>query len=129
MKKEDKIIFTVEPDKSKDELIYSNVVHNLNLTMDEQVKFLKGKVFSLERKLRERTSYILLFAFCSLALAFGITLLCLNFYVFGITLIVATFIFVILQLILNFHNKMKELESNEFDEVEALIKVLNDKLK
>lgn len=129
MKKEEKITLVINPDKTKEEIIYENVVSNLHLTMDEQVKFLRNKTFSLEKELKERTNNILLFLFSFLVLCFGILLLCFDLYILGIVLILATFLFIVLKLLLNFKIKEKALKNNEFDKVEELIQLFSKKLK
>lgn len=129
MKKEEKITLVINPDKTKEEIIYENVVSNLHLTMDEQVKFLRNKTFSLEKELKERTNNILLFLFSFLVLCFGILLLCFDLYILGIVLILATFLFIVLKLLLNFRIKEKALKNNEFDKVEELIQLFSKKLK
>lgn len=129
MKKEEKMTFVIDPDKSKSDIIYDNIVSTLHLTMDEQVKYLRRKNYLLEEKLAERTKYILLFLFTFLALCFGIGLLCFDFYILGTILIIATFIFVIITLLLNFKNKAEEFRTNEFDKIDEYIDVLKSKLK
>ena len=105
------------------------MVSNLHLTMDEQVKFLRNKTFSLEKELKERTNNILLFLFSFLVLCVGILLLCFDLYILGIVLILATFLFIVLKLLLNFRIKEKALKNNEFDKVEELIQLFSKKLK
>lgn len=129
MKKDDKVTFVIDPEKTKNDIIYENTVNHLHLTMDEQVKFLRKKVTTLESELKERTNYTLLFIFTFIALIFGIGLICFDLYIPGIILVIATFIFVIIKLLLIFKNKTNELKSDEFDKVEEIIQILNSKLK
>ena len=129
MKKDERITFVIDPDKNKNDIIYDNVVESFHLTMDEQVKYLKKRVSYLEEKISERNKYALLFLFTFLALCFGIGLLCLDFYILGIVLIIATFIFIIITLLLNFRIKVEQFNANEFDKIDEYVKLLKNKLK
>lgn len=129
MKKEEKMTFVIDPDKNKSDIIYDNIIGTFHLTMDEQVKYLRRKNSLLEEKLAERTKYTFLFLFTFLALCFGIGLLCFDFYILGTILIITTFIFVIITLLLNFKIKTENLRTNEFDKIDEYISILKNKLK
>jgi len=129
MKKEEQINLIINDEKTKKELIYNNVVHNLKLSNNDEVKYLKKKVFSLEEELSIRMMYTLVLLFSFITLSFGIILMAFDLYILGILMIFATFGFVILKLILSFKKALKGAKSDEFDKVDELIKTLEEKLK
>lgn len=129
MKNEEKINLLIQGEKTKEELIYNNVIRNLNLSNADEVKYLKGKVCTLEGELKTRMMYTLLFLFAFITLSFGVILLAFDLYLLGIILIFSTFAFVITKLILHFKNHLKMIKNDEFSKVDELKDLLEKKLK
>jgi hypothetical protein len=129
MKKDEQINLIINDEKTKKELIYNNVVNNLKLSNNDEVKYLKKKTFGLEEELETRMMYTLMFLFSFITLTFGIILMVFDLHLLGIAMIFATFIFIIIKLIMSFKKSIKRAKSDEFDKVDELIKLLEDKLK
>ena len=127
MNKNEKIHIIVGEEKNKEELIYNNVVKHLNLSNHDEIKYLKGRVSTLEEKLKVRMFYTLILLFGFLSLCFSIILLIFDLYIPGIILIFTTFLFVIIKL--SFHFRDRLYTSSEFDKVDQLKKLLEEKLK
>lgn len=129
MHKEEKINIIIGDEKTKEELIYNNVIRNLNLSNHDEIKYLKRKVYTLEEELKTRMLYTLIFLFAFVSLCFGIVLLAFDLYILGIILIFSTFLFVVVKLILYFKMTIKKHTSSEFDKVDQLKQLLEEKLK
>lgn len=129
MKKDEKVSILIDEERSKEELIYNNVVRNLNLSNHDEIKYLKKKMFSLEEELKTRMMYTLVFLFAFVTLCFGIILLAFDLYVLGAILIFSTFIFIVIKLLLHSKKLLKQKEDGEFEKVDELKKLLEDKLK
>ena len=116
-----------ETDRS--EVIYNNVISNLNLTEEEQVKYLKDKATKLELELRSRTLTMLLCIISFIGIGFGIFLLMNDLYIIGTLFIAVTFIGVIIRFYLMYQNIINKTKSREFEKVDALKEILEAKLK
>ncbi|MBP3766264.1 MAG: hypothetical protein J6G98_03705 [Bacilli bacterium] len=116
-----------EVDRS--EIIYNNVISNLNLTEEEQVKYLKDKATKLELELRSRTLTILLCLISLVGIGFGIFLLMNDLFIMGTLFITVTFIGVIIRFYLMYQNIINKTKSREFEKVDALKEILEAKLK
>ena len=110
MNKNEKIHIIVGEEKNKEELIYNNVS-------------------TLEEKLKVRMFYTLILLFGFLSLCFSIILLIFDLYIPGIILIFTTFLFVIIKLSFHFRDRLQKYTSSEFDKVDQLKKLLEEKLK
>lgn len=117
----------IQDEKSKEEIIYNHILSNLS--KEEQIKYLKNKVLSLEKEMKTRTHYIITFLLTFLLLCLGIILLTYDFYVFGILLIGIAFLFITCKWILTIHSCKKEIEDTEFSKIEDTKKALEKKLK
>lgn len=129
MKNDKKISLIINGEKTKEELIYNNVIQNLNLSTADEVKYLKNKVFTLETELKTRMMYTLVFLLAFVSICFGIIMLALDLYILGSILIFATFTFVIIKLILYFRSTIKLVKNDEYEKVDELKKLLEMKLK
>jgi len=132
MKKENikKINILINGDENnKSEIVYNNVIHNMNLTEKEQVEYLKSKVSSLELELRNKTLTILLCLISLFGLGFGILLMIEDIHILGILFIVVTFIGVILRFYLMYKNIIDIHKNAEYEKIEQLRKILNSRLK
>lgn len=129
MKNDKKINLVINGEKTKDELIYNNVIQNLNLSTADEVKYLKNKVFTLETELKTRMMYTLVFLLAFVSICFGIIMLAFDLYILGSILIFATFAFVVIKLILYFRSTIKLVKNDEYEKVDELKKLLEMKLK
>lgn len=129
MKNDKKISLIINGEKTKEELIYNNVIQNLNLSTADEVKYLKNKVFTLETELKTRMMYTLVFLLAFVSICFGIIMLAFDLYILGSILIFATFTFVIIKLILYFRSTIKLVKNDEYEKVDELKKLLEMKLK
>lgn len=129
MKKEETINIVIQGEKTKEELIYNTVIRNLNLSTADEVKYLKGRVCTLESEMKTRMMYTLIFLFAFVILCFGIILIAFDLYVLGTLLIFATFAFVIVKLIFHFRSTIKVVKNDDFERVDELKNLLETKLK
>lgn len=129
MKNDKKINLVINGEKTKEELIYNNVIQNLNLSTADEVKYLKNKVFTLETELKTRMMYTLVFLLAFVSICFGIIMLAFDLYILGSILIFATFAFVVIKLILYFRSTIKLVKNDEYEKVDELKKLLEMKLK
>ncbi len=129
MKNDKKINLVINGEKTKEELIYNNVIQNLNLSTADEVKYLKNKVFTLETELKTRMMYALVFLLAFVSICFGIIMLAFDLYILGSILIFATFAFVVIKLILYFRSTIKLVKNDEYEKVDELKKLLEMKLK
>ncbi len=117
----------IQEEKSKEEIIYNHILSTLS--KEEQIQYLKNKVFILEKELKTRMCYTLLFLFSFLLLCLGILFLTLDLYVLGIISIVAVFLFVILKFMFTIRSYSKSMQDSAFGKIEDLKKSLEQKLK
>lgn len=116
-------------ENNRSEIIYNNIISNLNLTQEEQVKYLKNKASSLELELKNRRLTTLLCFISIIGISFGISLLVRDLYLLGSLFIAVTFIGVILRFYLMHRTIINNTKSKEFDKVEQLKKLLEERLK
>ena len=116
-------------ENNRSEIIYNNIISNLNLTQEEQVRYLKNKASSLELELKNRRLTALLCFISIVGISFGISLLIKDLYILGILFIAVTFIGVILRFNLMHKTIIENTKSKEFDKVEQLKKLLEERLK
>lgn len=114
-------------ENSKSEIVYNNVIQELN--KDEQIKYLKSKVILLEIEMRNKLIALLLILISIIGFSAGIYFLVLDFYILGSLFIFLTFIGVMIRFYLMYKSILKVTHSMEFDKVEHLRKMLNMKLK
>lgn len=116
-------------EKDRSEIIYNNVISNLGLTEEEQVKYLKDKATKLELELRSRTLTMFLCLISFIGIGFGIFLLMNDLFIMGTLFISVTFIGVITRFYLMYQNIINKTKSREFEKVDALKEILEAKLK
>lgn len=125
-----KINISINGDENnRSEIVYNNVISNLNLTSDEQINYLKNKASLLELELKNRRLTTLLCIISIIGISFGVGLLIQDLYILGSIFIVITFIGVILRFSLMYKNMIESTKSKEFEKVESLKKLLEEKLK
>ena len=130
MKYNDKVKISITgEERSKNEIVYNNIIENLKLTEEEQVKYLKNKVTNLEIEMHNKMITILLILLSIIGLTLGIGLIIMDIYILGILFVVATFVFVAIKFYLMYKKMLKITKSMEFDKIEHLRDILNMHLK
>ncbi|MBR1718144.1 MAG: hypothetical protein IJ715_02610 [Bacilli bacterium] len=114
---------------NRSEIIYNNVISNLNLTEEEQVKYLKDKATKLELEIKSRSLTILLCLISLVGIGFGIFLLMNDLYLIGSLFIVVTFVGVFIRFYLMYQNIINLTKSREFEKVDALKEILEARLR
>ena len=130
MKYNDKVKISITgEERSKNEIVYNNIIENLKLTEEEQVKYLKNKVTNLEIEMHNKMITILLILLSIIGLTLGIGLIIMDIYILGILFVIATFVFVAIKFYLMYKKMLKISKSMEFDKIEHLRDILNMHLK
>ena len=130
MKYNDKVKISITgEERSKNEIVYNNIIENLKLTEEEQVKYLKNKVTNLEIEMHNKMITILLILLSIIGLTLGIGLIIMDIYILGILFVVATFVFVAIKFYLMYKKMLRITKSMEFDKIEHLRDILNMHLK
>lgn len=130
MKYNDKVKISITgEERSKNEIVYNNIIENLKLTEGEQVKYLKNKVTNLEIEMHNKMITILLILLSIIGLTLGIGLIIMDIYILGILFVIATFVFVAIKFYLMYKKMLKITKSMEFDKIEHLRDILNMHLK
>ena len=130
MKNNDKVKISITgEERSKNEIVYNNIIENLKLTEEEQVKYLKNKVTNLEIEMHNKMITILLILLSIIGLTLGIGLIIMDIYILGILFVIATFVFVAIKFYLMYKKMLKITKSMEFDKIEHLRDILNMHLK
>ena len=125
-----KINIMINGDESdREEIIYNNIISNLNLTTEEQLAYLKNRNLILELELKNRRLTALLSFISLVGITLGIILLIQNIYFLGILFILVTFIGVITRFYLMYKNMIESIKHSEFEKIEQLIKLLVERLK
>lgn len=125
-----KINISINGDElNRSEIIYNNVISNLNLTEEEQVKYLKDKATKLELEIKSRSLTILLCLISLVGIGFGIFLLMNDLYLIGSLFIVVTFVGVFIRFYLMYQNIINLTKSREFEKVDALKEILEARLR
>ena len=114
-------------ENSKSEIVYNNIIQDLN--KDEQINYLKSKVILLELEMKNKMIALLLLLISTIGFLAGIYFLVLDLYILGTCVIFLTFIGVIIRFYLMYKSVLKVTHSMEFDKIEHLRKILNMKLK
>ena len=114
-------------ENSKSEIIYNNIMKELD--KDEQVKYLKAKVTLLETEMRNKMISLFLLVGAMIGFGVGIYFLILDLYLLGTFVILLIFIVVMIRFYLIYKNIIKVTHNMEFDKVEHLRKILDNRLK
>lgn len=131
MKKEKLVININDKNSSKSEIIYDNVVSNMNemsMNQNEQIEYLKTRISDLEHSQKQKYDFIILGLSLFFALVIGVTFMILNFYVVGI------FIIFISSFIGCYHtykisSNQKKISIEKFEEIDEIRKFISSKLK
>lgn len=125
-----KINISINGDENnKSEIVYNNVIQNLGLTEEEQVKYLKTKITHLEMELKNKSLTALLTLISALGIGFGLFLMIQDLYFLGSLFVITTFVGIIVRFYLMYKNVANMYKSMEFDKIEQLRKVLNERIK
>lgn len=116
-------------ENNKSEIIYNNVIRNMELSEEDQLRYLKQKVSLLEMEMRNKVWLLILTLISLGGMGSGIYFLMKNIYFLGILLVVGTFVGVVWKLFMMYKTMMNMNHNAEFDQVEHLRKMLNMKLK
>ena len=124
----EKIDIVINGDEtSKSEIVYNNVIENLN--QEDQIKYLKSKVTILEIEMKNKIIALILFLIVVVGFSIGIYFLILDLYLLGSLIIFLTFIGVMIRFSMMYKSIIKVTHSMEFDKVEKLKKLLDKRLK
>lgn len=116
-------------ENNKTEIVYNNVIQNMGLTEAEQLKYMKSKITDLELELRNKTLSILLILISIVGIGFGLFLMIQDLYLIGSLFIVVTFIGVIIRFYLMYKNVINSHKSSEYEKIEQLRKLLNERIR
>ena len=131
MKKEKIVININDKNDSKSEIIYDNVVSNMNemsMSNDEQIEYLKNRISDLEHSQKQRYDFIVLGLSLFFALVIGVTFMILNFYVVGIFIIFST-CFIGCYHTYKISSNQKKISIEKFEEIDEIRKFISSKLK
>lgn len=124
----EKIDISITGDEnSKSEIVYNNIIQSLN--KDEQVKYLKNKVTTLELEMKNKFIALILFLITIVGFSIGIYFLIMDLYILGSLTVFLTFIGVMVRFYMMYKSVLKVTHSMEFDKIEHLRKILNMRLK
>lgn len=118
-------------DESKSEIVYNNVIANMDkmaLSKDEQLDYLKSRVTELEQDHKNKFQIVLLTVIFSIILAFGLFLIIQEFYTLGVIISFAIFFITIITI----YRLSKNLKSNlddKYEEIETIRKLISSRLK
>jgi len=119
-------------EKNKNEIIYNNIIETMNemeLSKDEQLDYLKQKITFLESEVRNRLVLFFTILVGAGLLGFGLYLMFIHESILGAIVIIFAFGFTTAQLLFRLRKVQMIYQSNRFDQVEQLRKMLNIRLK
>lgn len=129
--KKDSITVNIKKNDSKSEILYDNVVSNMEsmkLDKDEQIEYLKTRVSVLEQENKKKYDFIVLSLICLFSLIIGIALLVLNFYTLGSFVVIGSCAYGIFKTYV-LASKENKLSIDKYEEVETIRKIISSKLK
>lgn len=125
-----KINIAIDGDENtKSEVVYNNVIQNLDLTNEEQINYLKTKVTYLELEMKNKNLTILLSIISLIGISFGLFLMIQDLYLLGSIFIITTFIGVVVRFYLMYKNIAHAYKNMEFEKIETIRKLINEKLR
>lgn len=116
-------------EKDKSEIVYNNIIENMKLSKDQQVRYLKDKVTRLEVEMRNRMVAVILVILSILGMGFGIYFMTQSLYLLGSIIIIGTFVGVMIRFYFMYRSILRITRSMEFDKIEHLRRILSMKLK
>ena len=125
-----KINISINGDENnKTEIVYNNVIQNMGLTSEEQINYLKSKINELELENKNRLLTSLLIMISVLGMGFGLFLLIYDEYLLGSIFIITTFVGVIIRFYLMYKNATKLNKNLEYEKIEQIRRLLNERIK
>jgi len=125
-----KINISINGDENnKTEIVYNNVIQNMGLTSEEQINYLKSKINELELENKNRLLTSLLIMISILGMGFGLFLLIYDEYLLGSIFIITTFIGVIVRFYLMYKTEKKLNKNLEYEKIEQIRRLLNERIK
>lgn len=118
-------------DESKSQIIYNNVIANMekmSLTKDEQLDYLKSRITELEQEHHRKFQIIILTIVFSLILAFAMFLMVEKYYTLGIIISFVTFFAAIIS-ISRLNKNVKNSIDDRYEEIETIRKLISSRLK
>lgn len=131
MKKDKMVININDKSSSKSEIIYDNVVSNMeemSLNKTDQIEYLKTRISNLEKEQKLKYDFIVLGLSALFALIIGVTFMILNFYVIGIFIIFTT-CFISCYHTFKLSSNQKKISLEKFEEIDEIRKYISSKLK
>lgn len=116
-------------EKDKSEIVYNNLIENMKLSKDQQVKYLKDKVTRLELEMKNRVIALLLLMITIVGLCMGIYFMIRDLHLLGALVILGTVIGVMIRFYFMYKRVLRITRSMEFDKIEQLRRILDTKLK
>lgn len=116
-------------ENNKTEIVYNNVIQNMSLTSEEQINYLKSKINELELENKNRSLTSLLILISIVGIGFGLFLLIQDIYFLGSLFIITTFIGVIIRFYLMYKNVTNLNKNIEYEKIEQIRRLLNERLK
>lgn len=116
-------------ENNKTEIVYNNVIQNMNLTSEEQINYLKNKINELELENKNRSLTSLLILISIVGIGFGLFLLIQDIYFLGSLFIITTFIGVIIRFYLMYKNVTNLNKNIEYEKIEQIRRLLNERLR
>ena len=116
-------------ENNKTEVVYNNVIQNMNLTSEEQINYLKNKINELELENKNRSLTSLLILISIVGIGFGLFLLIQDIYFLGSLFIITTFIGVIIRFYLMYKNVTNLNKNIEYEKIEQIRRLLEERLK
>lgn len=118
-------------DESKSQIVYNNVLANMEkmqLTKDEQLDYLKLRITELEQEHKNKLQLIILSITFLILLIFGLFLIIQEFSTLGIIVSISSYISALITIYKISKNYKNEID-DKYDEIEAIRKLINSKLK
>lgn len=118
-------------DESKSQIVYNNVLANMEkmqLTKDEQLDYLKLRITELEQEHKNKLQLIILSITFLILLIFGLFLIIQGFSTLGIIVSISSYISALITIYKISKNYKNEID-DKYEEIEAIRKLINSKLK
>lgn len=116
-------------ENNKTEIVYNNVIQNMNLNSEEQINYLKNKINELELENKNKSLTSLLILISIIGIGFGLFLLIHDIYFLGSLFIITTFAGVIIRFYLMYKNVTNLNKNIEYEKIEQIRRLLEEKLK
>lgn len=119
-------------EKNKNEIIYNNIIDKMNemkLSKDDQVEYLKSKISILELETHNKVSLMLSIMICLIFLGLGIYFVAIDVYLFGCFVSFLSVFILMFKMYQSFKISMSITKPDNYDRIEHLREILNQRLK